>query len=161
MSPAIRELAIIVDPGPPQRDLRRPPRSRSSRSGAAGSSSSPTRGTAAARRVIRLKADPGRFLAVIQIGITFVGFLASAFAAVSLVDGMRDWLSGFGDAFAGVAGVIALIVVTGLLTHLHDRLRRAGPEARSASPTRSAFAMTTSRLIDFLGASCWARSSRS
>ena len=49
-------------------------------------------------RVQRLKANPGRFLAVIQIGINFLGFLASAFAAVSLVDGMETWLAQFGAA---------------------------------------------------------------
>ncbi len=72
-------------------------------------------GNTAALRVQRLKANPGRFLAVIQIGINFLGFLASAFAAVSLVDGMEDWLASFG-AGAQLAGALALIIVTGLLT---------------------------------------------
>jgi hypothetical protein len=45
-------------------------------------------GSRGARRVHRLIADPGRFLAVIQIGINFLGFLASAFAAVSLTAGL-------------------------------------------------------------------------
>ena len=43
-------------------------------------------GNRGAVRVQRLKSNPGRFLAVIQVGINFLGFLASAFAAVSLVD---------------------------------------------------------------------------
>ena len=59
--------------------------------------------------------DPGRFLAVIQIGINFLGFLASAFAAVSLVDGLSDWLITF-EPLQGVASAIALIVVTSVLT---------------------------------------------
>ena len=41
-------------------------------------------GRRGATRVRRLVDDPGRFLAVIQLAITFIGFLASAFAAVSL-----------------------------------------------------------------------------
>ena len=49
-------------------------------------------GEGAAVRVQHLKANPGRFLAVIQIGINFLGFLASAFAAVSLVDDVAGWL---------------------------------------------------------------------
>ena len=53
-------------------------------------------GNRAAERVQRLKSNPGRFLAVIQVGINFLGFLASAFAAVSLVDGMANWLAQFG-----------------------------------------------------------------
>ena len=36
-------------------------------------------GDASAARILRLKENPGRFLAVIQIGINFLGFLASAF----------------------------------------------------------------------------------
>ena len=43
---------------------------------------------AAARRVRRLIDDPGRFLAVSQLGLTLIGFFASAFAAVSLVDNL-------------------------------------------------------------------------
>ena len=46
-------------------------------------------GRRGARGVQRLKENPGRFLAVIQIGINFLGFLASAFAAVSLVGGLE------------------------------------------------------------------------
>ncbi|HEX7347380.1 MAG TPA: CNNM domain-containing protein, partial [Candidatus Limnocylindrales bacterium] len=68
-----------------------------------------------AHRVQRLKANPGRFLAVIQVGINFLGFLASAFAAVSLVDGMADILAQFGP-LANAASGIALVVVTILLT---------------------------------------------
>ena len=59
-------------------------------------------GNRSAVRVQRLKENPGRFLAVIQVGITFLGFLASAYAAVSLVDGMQDFLDEFGP-LAGIA----------------------------------------------------------
>ena len=41
-------------------------------------------GNRSAARVKRLIAQPGRFLAVTQIGLTFIGFLASAYAAVNL-----------------------------------------------------------------------------
>ncbi len=43
-------------------------------------------GRPGARRVRRLLQDPGRFLAVCQLGLTVIGFLASAFAAVTLVN---------------------------------------------------------------------------
>ncbi|HSL96993.1 MAG TPA: hemolysin family protein [Candidatus Deferrimicrobiaceae bacterium] len=72
-------------------------------------------GHRAALAVERLKDNPGRFLAVIQIGITFLGFLASAFAAVSIVDGLEAALATLGP-IAEFAGVIALVVVTGVLT---------------------------------------------
>jgi len=41
-------------------------------------------GSARARRVQRLLGDPGRFLAVSQLGLTVIGFFASAYAAVNL-----------------------------------------------------------------------------
>ena len=72
-------------------------------------------GNRAAVRVQHLKANPGRFLAVIQIGINFLGFLASAFAAVSLVDGAAEFFRQFGP-IANAASGIALVVVTILLT---------------------------------------------
>ncbi len=49
-------------------------------------------GNRGARRVRRLLDDPGRFLAVAQVGLTFLGFFASAFAAVSLVDRLTGLL---------------------------------------------------------------------
>ncbi len=65
---------------------------------------------------MRLKQSPGRFLAVIQIGINFLGFLASAFAAVSAwSSGVEVWLAGFGP-LSELAGAVALITVTVILT---------------------------------------------
>ncbi len=72
-------------------------------------------GKRGARRILHLKSDPGRFLAVIQIGITFIGFLAAAFAGVSLSAGLEETLDDV-PALAPYAGVIALFVVTGILT---------------------------------------------
>ena len=78
-------------------------------------------GNRGARRVARLLAKPGRMLAVIQLGITFVGFLAAAFAGASVVDGLEDILAGLiGEAQVegggGTAGVIALLAVTLVIT---------------------------------------------
>jgi putative hemolysin len=72
-------------------------------------------GRRGARRILRLKTDPGRFLAVIQIGITFIGFLAAAFAGVSLSAGLETSLEGI-PFLEPYAGAIALFVVTGILT---------------------------------------------
>ena len=68
-------------------------------------------GRRGAQRVRKLTSDPGRFLAVVQIGVTFIGFLAAAFAGVSLSRPFGDWLIAAGID-AGTAGAIALIVVT-------------------------------------------------
>jgi putative hemolysin len=71
-------------------------------------------GNPAARRVRRLLDDPGKFLAVSQLGLTVIGFFASAYAAVSLVDGLRKLLEGAGMDPGG-ANAIGLIVVTTIL----------------------------------------------
>jgi putative hemolysin len=68
-------------------------------------------GNSAARRVRGLLDDPGRFLAVAQLGLTTLGFFASAFAAVSLVDGLSGLLARV-DALREGASAIALVIVT-------------------------------------------------
>jgi putative hemolysin len=67
-----------------------------------------------ARRVRHLLDDPGRFLAVSQLGLTMIGFFASAYAAVRLVSALADFLGGF-PALAGSAEGIAFVIVTVLL----------------------------------------------
>jgi putative hemolysin len=66
-------------------------------------------GKAGARRTARLVEHPGRFLAVIQLGITFIGFLAAAFAGASIADGFAVSLQ---PVFGGAAQAVALLVVT-------------------------------------------------
>jgi magnesium and cobalt exporter, CNNM family len=102
----------------------------------------------AARRVRRLLDDPGRFLAVSQLGLTVIGFFASAYAAVSLVDGLRDLLTGVGvehDA-AAATGLIVVTVVLALFTIVFAELI---PKSLALShPER--WALVLSRPIDFL-----------
>jgi putative hemolysin len=70
-------------------------------------------GDRAAERVKTLVAQPGRFLAVTQIGLTFLGFLASAYAAVNLTVSLEHALQPFiGDS----AAALSLIIVTLLLS---------------------------------------------
>jgi putative hemolysin len=102
-----------------------------------------------ARRVRRLKENPGRFLAVIQVGITFLGFLASAFAAVSLVGGLQEQLAGV-PGLAAAAGLIALVIVTGILTIFTIIFGELVPKAIGlAHAERVAF--TVAPLIEVLG----------
>ena len=71
-----------------------------------------------ARRVRRLLDDPGRFLAVSQIGVTFIGFLASAFAAVSLSQQLASALAsaGLDGSTADGLGLLVVTIVLSLLT---------------------------------------------
>jgi putative hemolysin len=107
-------------------------------------------GNRAAVRVMHLKTNPGRFLAVIQIGINFLGFLASAFAAVSLVDGFADALAQFGP-LANAAQGIALVIVTILLTLFTIVFGELVPKQIGLAHAERV-ALATARLMEFLGA---------
>jgi CBS domain containing-hemolysin-like protein len=105
-------------------------------------------GSSGARRVRRLIDDPGRFLAVAQLGLTFIGFFASAFAAVSLVEGLRSLLVGFG-VDPGAAETVALVVVTIILALFTIVFAELIPKAIAlASPER--FALVLAGPIDLL-----------
>jgi putative hemolysin len=106
-------------------------------------------GHGAAVRVQRLKSNPGRFLAVIQIGINFLGFLASAFAAGSIVDGVADWLKTFGP-LANAAAAIALVLVTVLLTLFTIIFGELVPKQIGLAHAERV-AMATSRFLEILG----------
>ena len=106
-------------------------------------------GSGAARRVRRLLDDPGRFLAVSQLGLTVIGFFASAYAAVSLTGGLEHVLEGVGMA-GDTAGIVALVIVTVLLAIFTIVFAELVPKTLAlAHPER--FALTLSRPIDFLG----------
>ena len=64
-----------------------------------------------AKRAQRLMRDPGRFLAVIQVAITFLGALASAVAAVSVVTLVAAPLRQI-PLIAAQAETLALLLVT-------------------------------------------------
>jgi putative hemolysin len=106
-------------------------------------------GNKGGRRVRHLLDDPGRFLAVAQIGLTFLGFFASAFAAVSLVDGLADLLDNV-DVLHDSAKGLALIIVTVLLSMFTIVFGELVPKTLAlAYPER--FALTLARPIDLLG----------
>ncbi|HEY2916218.1 MAG TPA: hemolysin family protein [Candidatus Limnocylindrales bacterium] len=102
----------------------------------------------AARRVRRLLDDPGRFLAVVQLALTFTGFLASAYAAISLSDGLRDVMVQAG-ADPGASEVIALLIVTTILALFTIVFAELVPKTLALSrPER--WALVLARPIDFL-----------
>ncbi len=75
-------------------------------------------GDSAARTAQRLVQDPSRFLATIQIAITFLGFLSGAVGAVAFSSGLADliqllpwtWLQEAADTIAFV--VMTLVIAT-------------------------------------------------
>jgi putative hemolysin len=72
-------------------------------------------GSRGAKRVERQMSQSGRVLAAIQVGITFVGFLAAAFAGASLVDDLARFLASI-PVLANSAELIALLVVTTVIS---------------------------------------------
>ncbi|MEO5918160.1 MAG: hemolysin family protein, partial [Candidatus Limnocylindrales bacterium] len=105
-------------------------------------------GNRGARRVRRLLDDPGRFLAVSQLGLTFIGFFASAYAALTLVTGLTDLLATTGMPDE-TAALVALTTVTVLLALFTIVFAELVPKTLAlGNPERYAIAL--SRPIDFL-----------
>jgi len=95
-----------------------------------------------AKRAQRLMRDPGRFLAVIQVAITFLGALASAVAAVSLVTFVAEPLRGVA-LLADQADTIALLLVTFLVSVVSIVLGELIPKGFAlANPDRIALAVS-------------------
>ena len=106
-------------------------------------------GRRGAVRVRHLIAQPGRFLAVIQLGITFVGFLAAAFAGVSLTVQLEAALREL-PAIAPYAGAIALLVVTALLSFVTIVFGELVPKTLAlAHPER--YALLLAGPVDLMG----------
>lgn len=102
-----------------------------------------------ARRVRRLVEDPGRFLAVVQLAITFVGFLASAFAAVSLVGALAEFVRDLGVE-ASYSTAVSLVSVTVLLSLFTIVFGELVPKSLALAHTER-FALALSRPVDLLG----------
>jgi putative hemolysin len=75
-------------------------------------------GNPKARKLLKLLAEPSRFLATIQIGITLAGFLASAFAAESFSDPIVAWLGTFAAGVSpSVLKGVTVVVITIILSY--------------------------------------------
>ncbi|MEN6430438.1 MAG: CNNM domain-containing protein, partial [Coriobacteriales bacterium] len=76
-------------------------------------------GSAKAKSVLKLTSDPSRFLAATQVGITLVGFGASATAAATLAAPLATWLRGLGLGWiTSIAGGLSIFLVTLVISYL-------------------------------------------
>ncbi len=66
-------------------------------------------------KVARLRQDPNRFLAAVQIGVTLAGFFSAAYGGSTLAEPLGGLLTSWGLS-AGLAGTLALVVVTALIS---------------------------------------------
>src|SRR5512144_2376438 len=107
-------------------------------------------GNSSAARVKRLIAQPGRFLAVTQIGLTFIGFLASAYAAVNLTVSLAKAFEGTGISFLVSSGeALALIIVTLLLSLYTIVFGELVPKSLALAHTER-FALGLSGFVEFM-----------
>ena len=69
------------------------------------------------RRLASLTADPNRFLAAVQVGVTLAGFVSAGFGAAQIAPELAQPLISAGLA-EGVAQTLAFVVITVLIAYL-------------------------------------------
>jgi putative hemolysin len=106
-------------------------------------------GSRSARRARDVVADPARFLAVIQLGITFIGFLASAYAAVSLTLALERTFDKI-ELVAPYSEALALVIVTAVLSIVTIIFGELVPKSFALRNTER-FALLLAGPIDIIG----------
>jgi putative hemolysin len=107
-------------------------------------------GVGAARVARRLTADPSRFLATIQVAITFLGFLASAFGAVALSGAVGEWIAAIPiDPVQAAAHEIAFVLITMLIALASIVMGELVPKTLALGSAER-FALVVARPIGFL-----------
>lgn len=79
-----------------------------------------TEGGRRGHRLADLVGNSGRFLATVQVGVTFAGFMASAFAADTFSEPVTGWLYGLGFQFLSkkILGGVIMVAITILLSYI-------------------------------------------
>ena len=103
-------------------------------------------GSRSARRVARLKEHPGRFLAVIQLAITFVGFLTAAIANRAF--DLQKVLQGVG-VDEDLAELLTLVIVTAGISFVSIIFGELVPTTLALAHAER-FAIVLSRPVDVL-----------
>jgi putative hemolysin len=106
-------------------------------------------GSRSARRARNVIGNPARFLAVIQLGITFIGFLASAYAAVSLTLALERTFDEI-ELVAPYSEALALIIVTAVLSIVTIIFGELVPKSFALRHTER-FALVLAGPIDIIG----------
>ena len=101
-------------------------------------------------RLTGLTSQPARFLATIQVGITFAGFLGSAFAADNFSDRLVNWLIQIGVGIPEkTLDTISVIIITIILSYFTLVLGELVPK-RIAMKNAEKLALAISGLIHFI-----------
>src|SRR5690349_1842505 len=99
-------------------------------------------------RVRRLRVDASRFLASVQVGVTFAGFFASAYGGATLSEPLGATLEAWGLP-ASVAGSVAFVAVTAFVSYLSLVLGELVPK-RIALQRAEGIALTVSPVLEFV-----------
>jgi putative hemolysin len=100
------------------------------------------------RRLASLTADPNRFLAAVQVGVTLAGFVSAGFGAAQIAPELAQPLISAGLA-EGVAQTLAFIVITVLIAYLSLVLGELVPK-RIALQRVEKVALLAAGPIDFI-----------
>ena len=100
------------------------------------------------RKVAELHADPNRFLAAVQVGVTFAGFLSAAFGASTLADDAAGLLEDWGVS-ESVATPLALVVITLVISYVSLVLGELVPK-RLALQRAEGIALAVAGTVDRL-----------
>ena len=107
-------------------------------------------GNQTAQVLFNLADDSSRFLATIQIGVTLMGFLASATAAVRLSAGLADLIAGLPIAgIDNIAEGLAVLIITIVLALITLVLGELVPKSIGLAHSER-IALLVARPIDFL-----------
>ncbi|WP_037605608.1 hemolysin family protein [Streptacidiphilus rugosus] len=104
------------------------------------------RGTKRASRAAHLAADPNRFLASVQVGVTCMGFLSAAFGADTLAKKLSPLFVDWGMS-QGVADAVALVGLTLLISYVSLVLGELTPK-RIGLQRAESIAVAAAPLVD-------------
>jgi putative hemolysin len=107
--------------------------------------------------VAKLVADPNRFLAAVQIGVTSTALLSSAFGAVTLSDEAKDALvrHGWSDGVAGVVGIVGVTLLISFVTLVVGELAPKRLSLQRAEGAALFFGAPLSRIAAFFRPVIW------
>ncbi|WP_091527097.1 hemolysin family protein [Microlunatus soli] len=100
------------------------------------------------RTIVRLTADPNRFLSAVQIGVTLAGFLSAAFGGATLSGPLGRQLEKLHLA-PNVASTVALIIVTAVISYVSIVVGELTAK-RLALQRSESFALALAPIVDFI-----------
>jgi putative hemolysin len=100
------------------------------------------------QKIVRLTANPNRFLSAVQIGVTLAGFLSAAFGGATLSGPLGRQLEKL-HLPSGVASTVALVVVTAIISYVSIVVGELTAK-RLALQRSESFAMALAPIVDFI-----------